>query len=267
MAIKGNDTSESSGSGSQLYTGIAAYRVTAINPTQEELKAMGYKAEKAPVYTKVKDGILQTTIVFYVEATAPGGNKIKTNTACFIRNKILPDVFINKYGKYGKDRTKIPGELRNPYDGEIDLLKFIADWANVSMKKGQEEELYLDTIKQIAEHGDLNELREIMRARSGNVFKALSTVSEGKYQRIYNRRMARSWSDDYSFIHTSLVENQKYLDDIGEIDLKLYVPTQFTLKPWKGVGAALAAVVTTTGNGSHHPTPPPSGEEIDKPPF
>ncbi len=251
MAIKGNEASEG-GSQVKLYTGIGSFRVVAVNPTQEQLKALGYKAEKEPVYKDEKHG---SRVVFHIEAIAPGGDKIKTNIAFFIKDKRRTDIFINKIGKFSKDQTKVLGEARNPYEGEIELLNFIADWANVNQKK--EEELYLDSIDRIATTGDVSEISQILLARKDNIFKALAVVQDGKYQRVYSKRTARSWSTDYSYLHKSLVENKDYIkEDLGGIDFAVYVPSQFILKPWTGsVGAlATAAFVTSQSNGNGHAT-------------
>jgi hypothetical protein len=151
---------------------------------------------------------------------------------------------------------------------------FIGDWANVSMKKGAEEELMLDTIQNIAANGDITEVRQIFKNISGNIFKALATVSEGKYQRIYTKKMARAWSTDYSYIHKSLVANESYIkEDLGGIDMKVYIPAQFQLKKWEGVGAAVAATAaataSTNGNGSHQSNTPAPGvdDNGDEAPF
>lgn len=277
MAIKVNAaTSETTTA--KLYTGVAAWRVTGINPTQEQLKAMGFKAEKEPVYTQVdENGVRNTRLVLFVEATAPGGVKIHSNMAFFIKNKIRDSIFINRLGKFSSDRSKVSGEVRNPYDGEIELLNFIADWCNIKMKKGEEEELYLESIKTLAETGDIYEIRQIFQAAKDNLFKALAIVSEGKYQRVFTRQTARIWSNDYSRIHKSLADNASYIkEDLGGIDLKVYIDKQFVLKPWKGVtqdvAAGALAGAATNGNGHHSPAdngsaPPPSSSGDDEAPF
>lgn len=263
MAIKPNAATQSSGSNAQLYTGVAAFRVVGINPTQEELKTMGYKAEKAPVYRNDKG---ENRIVFFVEATAPGGHIIKSNVAFFVKDVVRKEIFINKLGKFSKDANKISGEVRNPLEGEIDLLGFIADWANINFKK--EEELYLESIQKIASTGDVSEIREIHRSSKDNLFKGLATVADGKYQRVYNKRFARAWSTDYSYLHKSLQENQSYIkEDLGDIDFKLYIPDQFVLKPWTGQVAALADAAASASHSNGNGTGTATAVDDDDLPF
>lgn len=247
MAVKVNASGEGNGGSAKLFTGVAALRVTYINPTQEQMKEIGYKAEKVPVYK----GDFGTKVVMIVEGTAPGGAKIKFPLpAFFLKDKFREDIFINKLGNFGKDASKLEGESRNPYDGEIELLNFIREWVNA--KKG--EEISLDNIADLVQNADTTELQGILASASENFFKAFLTVRDGKYQSAYNRKWERGYSNDFSYLHKSMVKEQKYIkEDLGGVDFALYIPDQFKLKEWKGDGAAVATAATSS-NGSANGT-------------
>lgn len=243
--IKPNQSN--AGEGIKLYTGVASFRIVGINPSQEELKKLGYKAEKAPVYKDAEK--FGTKVAFFLEATAPGGDKIRTNDAYFLKNKVREGIFINKEGNFSSDATKVSGEVRNPFEGEIELLEFVRNWAN--LKKG--ETCYLETIDKIIENADVTELRQIAKAVPDNQVQKLCTVRDGKYQSVYNRKTERAYGTDYSYLHKDLAKNQSYIkEDLGGIDFKLYVADQFKLKPWKGNTAEVAqtATATTSSNGT-----------------
>ncbi len=256
MAITPNTTTEGTGS-SRLYTGVALLKVVAINPNQAKLKELGYKADKEPSYYDENNG---HRIAFYLEGKA-GNDVIRTNAAYFLKNVVRTELFINGEGNFGKDRSKLTGAIRNPYQGEVDLLLFIADWCNI--KKG--EPLSLESIEKIAKTGDLFELREIFNNAKENVFKGLLLVRDGKYQSVYTKKLMRSWNTDLSYLHKSLVDNGAHLKgDFGPIDLKLFVPEQFELRAWKGavgvVAETAAATASSNGNGSAAPTAEATGE-------
>jgi hypothetical protein len=256
MAVKPNSTTE--GGSTTLYTGLATFKVVAINPTQQKMKELGYKAEKEPVYFNPETG---RRIVFFLEAKA-GEDTIRTNRAFFLKDKIRQDIFVNKQGNFNKDRSKLTGETRMPYDGEIDLLNFIQDWCNVK----KDQECYLETIERIIRTGDLFELNEIFDNAKNNVFKALCIVRDGKYQGIYERKLIRSWSTDLSYLHKSLAENEQYLrGDIGPIDLKLFVPEQFELRPYTATTAtaktALELIHAQSENGVQPKAETPAADD------
>ncbi len=265
MAVKPNQTNEG-GVSSKLYTGVANLKVVAINPNQAKLKELGYRAEKEPSYFDEKNG---HRIAFYLEGK-DGENLIRTNDAYFIKNVTRPEIFINREGKFGKDRSKLTGEVRNPFQGEVDLLNFIADWCNIN--KG--EECVLDSIAKIAATGDLFELNDILSNAGENTFKGLLGVKDGKYQRLYQKKRLRSWSDNLTYLHKSLVDNEQYIkEDYGPIDFKLFVPSQFNLKPWNGTAAATAETTATgTASSNGQQTSAPTDESPapgvgDEPPF
>lgn len=257
MAVKPNETTESSNA--RLYTGVALLKVVAINPNQEEMKAMGMKAEKAPSYQKNDDKGLQTRITFYVEAKGLNeGEVIKSNIAIFLRNKKREDIFIDQFGKFGKDRTTLGDQVRNPYEGELELLSLVEAWCGI--KKGQE--FSLETIDGIVQNGSTTELRQILKDFPNNVFKGFLTVRDGKYQGVYNKKYEKSFGTDYSYLHKSFVKEEKYItDDLGKVDFKMYVPEHFQLKLWEGQTAAIANSALTSQTNGHSQAPQgPQGE-------
>jgi hypothetical protein len=261
MAVKSNVITDPNGSSSRLYVGVAAFRVTHINPTQEELKTLGFKADKTPVYRDEKNG---TRIALFLEAVAPGGNKIKTNTAFFIKPDKVEGLFMNKQLKFAKDRSKLSGEIRQPYFGEIEFLKFLQVWANTPM----DEELCIDSIGDVAQHGDIREIRSIYSSLKEGYFKALCIVSEGKYQNVYNRKFERANICNYFRLHKSIVDNWNFIKDkdgLGGIDPKLFIEEQFMLRPWTGDTAALAMAAKHSANGNGNGAHKEHSSEDDAP--
>jgi hypothetical protein len=264
MAVKANVTTDPEGSSSKLYVGVAAFKVTHVNPTLEQLKALGFKKDKPPVYTDEKHG---NRVVFFIEATAPGGDKIRSNVSFFIKPHKKETIFINKLFRFDKDRANLSGDIRNPYDGEIELLSFIQAWANVP----KDQELCIDTIDRLALTGDVSEIRQIHNTCKDGYFKALCTVGDGKYQRVFNKKFERGFCKDFSYLHKSLVAHWNYIkDDLGGIDKALYIRSEFELRPWSGVTATLAASAqhSSNGNGSHvEPLSGSNSEDDDDLPF
>lgn len=201
MSVKANEsTKQIVGS---LWTGIANMRVIAINPTMDQLKAMGKNPQKEPEYkstdTTTGNGKFRIDLHIFNVANkingkasfwledAPRANKNKTGFE-----------WINKFGvtAWGKGEAepayewfKLEGH-RKAFIGESDLISFIKAWANVDSK----DACGLDTIDKIVK-GDLTELLAIYKAIPNNEAKFLlgvKTTGEGKsYQDVYTKYFGR----------------------------------------------------------------------------
>ncbi len=268
MAIKVNQsTSDGSGSGSgKLYTGVASMKVLAINPTQEQLKSFGYKAEKAPVYKDDKG----VRVDVHVEAKVSEKETVKTKLAFFLKPKKVESIFINKQGKFAADRTKVGDGARNPYQGEMELLFFLQAWCDIK----KDEELFLDSIDRIVNAGDVTELRQIAANAKENVFKGLLYVREGKYQSVYTGKLEKGWSKSNEYIFKDLVRQEQHLDGYyGPIDFKLYSEDQFALRSFdRKPETATANAPSSNGQGTHNDaaavgTQAPNDGKEDETPF
>lgn len=242
MAVKGNSLDQKAAETSQfkLYTGVAMWRVVGINPDQDGLKELGYKAEKAPVYFDPEKGRRIVFMLASVDGT------MKANLAFFLKGEKVPDLWINELGNFGKDRTKLSGNLRNPYKGEVDLLMFIGDWLDV--KKG--EDLNLSTIDSIVNSGNLAELLDLFKTFKGNVFKGLAYVREGKYQSVYRRKTEKGWSKTSQYIHKSLAADDKREGDFGPINFSVFNENDFLLREYVANAAASGGSTATQSAGT-----------------
>ena len=250
-------TSESSAQ--PLFTGMASLKVVGINPTQEQTKALGYRAEKAPVYKDEKNG---QRIAFMLESVGSPVT-IRTNVAFFLKDKKREDIFINTKGKFGKDRTTLGENVRNPFEGEIELLNFVKNWLDIK----KDEELYLKTIETIVKTGDLVELLSYHRAVPDNLLRGMLYVREGKYQAVWSKEFLKIYAKDSSYMHKKLVDNEAHLKgDFGPVDFKLYNEAQFALRPYTQT-AAVASAAPVHSNGSAAPTPPAVDADGEIAPF
>lgn len=225
----------------KLYTGITLLKVVSINPDQNGLKALGYKADKPPVYKDEKNG---QRIAFFVEGQAEDGTKITTNVAYFLKQEPTK-TFIDKYGKFSNTPDKLDKANRAAFKGELNLINFLKSWLNP--EKGSEFSLKTISSKALF-NGDVSELIGALKAYPENVFKGLLGVREGKYQTVYSDTL-RGFVSDYSDLHANLVKAGDRISDIdfGPINLSLYKPTDFALRPYAG-GAA-----SSGGNTSGQP--------------
>lgn len=277
MAIKVNESYSGDGFSGKLYTGMAVLKVVGVNPTQEELRSYGYKAEKAPVYFENKDGVNNLRVVFMLETKIGDDKIIFPAPAIFIRDKKV-EYFADKFGRMNRDSLKLEGDLRNPYEGEMDLLRFIRIIASVKTRQG--EELILDTMDRMVSTGDISELQAIVSAvkAKNNAFKGFLTVRNGKYQSVYLRKLEYLTTTSFEWVHKDMSEQRNYIkDDLGGVNLDLYNPKDFELREWNPgsapaqstassnpvLSAAAAALSAARPNGSAVSTDAAVAEDDD----
>lgn len=244
MAIKGQKFDESRSGNFQLYTGAAKFKVKAINPDQEGLKQLGFKADKAPVYVDDKG---TRKVVFHIESI---DGKIKSNLAFFIKNVKSDTVFMDNFGKFSKDQTKLKGAVRRPWQGESNLIDFLGNWIDVE----KDGELFLSTIDDLVRTGNISEILSLFRDFKDNQFYGLAYVREGKYQGVYSRRTARHWTNSFQYIHKALVEDEKREGDFGPINLSVYNKADFAVRAYD------AASAPPTGSTGGFAPPPTTGD-------
>src|SRR5690606_20522329 len=179
-----------------------------------------------------KDGVNNLRVVFMLETKIGDDKIIFPAPAIFIRDKKV-EYFADKFGRMNRDSSKLEGDLRNPYEGEMDLLRFIRIIASVKTRQG--EELILDTMDRMVSTGDISELRAIVSAvkAKNNAFKGFLTVRNGKYQSVYLRKLEYLTTTNFEWVHRDMSEQRNYIkDDLGGVNLDLYNPQDFVLKEW-----------------------------------
>ena len=196
MAIESNNSEEVvAGGGYQLYTGIAAVSVVAVNPTQAELQEIGINAKEEPKYSVEINGEEFNKIVFYLRHDDPNMT---------VRFDILakPEYRLSKNGKAmwinnigqmtwseeapAYEWWKNSDTSRKAYVGEDTLVNFTKAWANVA----NGGKISFDTIDAIMK-GDVKELKQLIKGLAANKLRVLVGVKDEKYQTVYNRHFGR----------------------------------------------------------------------------
>jgi len=172
--------------GIKQYTGIAPFKVIAINPNQVELIAIGINAQKEPEYLN-EDKVRIDIWLQSVEEI--GGRHLFRKFSTFLEpnarmnNAKTKSEWINAFGttcwtKDGDDPDVAPSlnwfkqnGARKAYVGEGQLISFLRTWVNASA----EDEVSLDTWDNIL-RGNVAELRDLVRIYKDNVIRAMMTV-------------------------------------------------------------------------------------------
>jgi hypothetical protein len=196
MAIESNNSEEVvAGGGYQLYTGIAAVSVVAVNPSLSELQAIGINAKEDPKYNVEINGEEYNKIVFYLRNEEPNitvrfdilakpEHRMSKNGKAMWINNIGQMTWSEDAPVY--DWWKNSDSSRKAYVGEDTLVNFTKAWANVA----NGGKISFDTIDAIMK-GDVKELKELVKALSANKLRVLIGVKDEKYQVVYNRHFGR----------------------------------------------------------------------------
>jgi len=233
MIQKNSSTEVVKGEGVKLYTGLTNVLIKAINPTKDELIAMGYKTELEPVYTSKNDqGKNKIRLDFYVENTI---DKFRSKLTFWLEDtnivgsKSNKTQYIDKKGKtsWAFSVAELPDfvdkeSARPSFSGEETLIDFISYWANT--KTG--DEVRLDTMQQIIA-GNVKELKSLVKDLSTNGVKVLVGVKDNKYQEIYTKCFATPYQGNLNYWTKSLNDEYKQFnaDYQGSFDWKEYKGT------------------------------------------
>ena len=235
MAIESNNSEEVvAGGGYQLYTGIAAVSVVAVNPTQAELQEIGINAKEEPKYSVEINGEEYNKIVFYLRHDDPNitvrfdilakpEHRMSKNGKAMWINNIGQMTWSEDVPSY--DWWKNSDTSRKAYVGEDILVNFTKAWANVA----NGGKISFDTIDAIMK-GDVKELKELVKALSANKLRVLIGVKDEKYQVVYNRHFGRlKPANDMLFVK-ALNEDYGSFNAEYSKDLKfgVYSPTLIT---------------------------------------
>jgi hypothetical protein len=235
MAIESNNSEEVvAGGGYQLYTGIAAVSVVAVNPSLSELQAIGINAKDDPKYSVEINGEEYNKIVFYLRHDDPNltvrfdilakpEHRMSKNGKAMWVNNIGQMTWSEDAPAY--DWWKNGSSSRKAYVGEDTLVNFTKAWANVA----NGGKISFDTIDAIMK-GDVKELKELVKALSANKLRVLIGVKDEKYQVVYNRHFGRlKPANDMLFVK-ALNEDYGSFNAEYSKDLKfgVYSPTLIT---------------------------------------
>ena len=193
MAIKSNDSNvEVANGGVKLYSGLANFKVIAVNPTLAELHELGIMVKQDPNYFVDLNGTEYFKLCFWVK-----------NDDLTTRFEILmnSEERISKSGKHQwmnnvGQSTWSDGEpeydwfkkegLRKALTGEETLINFVKQWANVA----NGDEAYFESIAKIVK-GDVAEVRALVGLLASNEVRLLIGVKDGKYQTVYTKVFGR----------------------------------------------------------------------------
>jgi len=193
MAIKSNDSNvEVANGGVKLYSGLANFKVIAVNPTLAELHELGIMVKQDPNYFVDLNGTEYFKLCFWVK-----------NDDLTTRFEILmnSEERISKSGKHQwmnnvGQSTWSDGEpeydwfkkegLRKALTGEETLINFVKQWANVA----NGDEAYFESIAKIVK-GDVAEVRALVGLLESNEVRLLIGVKDGKYQTVYTKVFGR----------------------------------------------------------------------------
>ena len=196
MAIESNNSEEVvAGGGYQLYTGIAAVSVVAVNPTQAELQEIGINAKEEPKYSVEINGEEFNKIVFYLRHDDPNmtvrfdilakpEHRLSKNGKAMWINNIGQMTWSEEAPAY--EWWKNSDSSRKAYVGEDTLVNFTKAWANVA----NGGKISFDTIDAIMK-GDVKELKQLIKGLAANKLRVLVGVKDEKYQTVYNRHFGR----------------------------------------------------------------------------
>lgn len=262
MAVGANDSNKQVLN--SLWTGVAAMRIVAINPTQDEMKSMGMNANKEPEYKTQSDkGHTKFRIDLYLYNDQ---YKIKAKLSIWLEaaqrvSKGGATQFINNKGQFAypkKGETEIKYDwfstdgIRPAWIGEDTLIDFTKAWLNVDFNSN----CSYDTIAKMVE-GDLTELNAYWKQFKNNEIRVLLGVVEkdGKhYQAVYSKYFGRYTQLDFSGFKKALegeygaFKDADYQDDLhlrqyeGKSDVKSDKPN----------APALPAGMAKSGTGGYN---------------
>lgn len=235
-----------------LVTGLANLRIVGLNPTKEQLEKLGYKPKDEPIYfgtSKAGNANMRVDVHLEGEVNIGGTQdtdepvKVSTKAAFFVENSTDRGLYIDKFGKFGKDTSKLDASARPAYNGELELIGFLKALCNT--RPG--EECSLDNIADLAGLGDVKELQTIMR----NVVKArgvdqphvqaLLGIRDGKYQDVFTRQFDYVGRGGSNYLHSQVFKQAEYdrtnnrtATYYGPINTLTdqYVPSQYVLRKW-----------------------------------
>ena len=196
MAVQSNNSEVEVTGGVTLYTGIAPVKVIAVNPTLDELKDLGINVKTEPNYQVSINDKDYNKICFWLECVNPNFKvkfEILMQASHRTNNNGDKFMWVNNVGQTtwsadvpSYEWWKNADKTRKAFVGEDVLIDFTKAWANVA----NGGEVSYDTISDIA-NGNVKEIKELVKALSGNSLRVLIGVKDEKYQQVYGKHFGR----------------------------------------------------------------------------
>nr|DAR32471.1 MAG TPA: hypothetical protein [Bacteriophage sp.] len=269
--------------GFDLYSGVGAVNVIAVNPNKEELVALGRNVEEEPEYTfKNEDGSELQRVTFYVrtdpESKVNNGIDVTVPISFALGKSIRVGAtsgkvqVIDKYGRtawvtkeqyeakeipvYSNGPANIDKDYRAAYVGEEALVDFLIQWLNVpgpaSYKDGKwimkEADKLVDCEVSLNMTallaGNVKELKDLIALAHGYAVKAAFGVRTTDEGKQYQAVFTRMFAKN-------AVTNYSKLDEaIKDAQANGAAPnTEFSVKPLHKY------VVESTDFSAEEPTP------------
>jgi len=250
MAVKGNVGQEVVVKSTKFYTGIAPFKVIAINPNKEELVKIGINAQKEPEYLN-QDKI---RVDFWMESQFSSAElqkhgmteQIKSKFSVFLGSDYSTNAAQTKYewiNSFGTTAWSKEGDVddimpqlnwfkpfgaRKAYAGEGQLINFIINWINSDTRK---DEVFLEDWDNIF-RGNISEVREIFNIYKDNILRCMMDVrfgTEGRlFHEIYPYQFARWNQTTFTSWHKHF-KNMEERGKLGNIsysyEIKEFIPT------------------------------------------
>lgn len=186
----------------KVYTGLVDVKVIAVNPTKDELNALGVNIQSEPNYVdKSEEGNDKCRIDFWLHEEKLN---IKTKVSFFIENKLNAVSqagnmqFINDLGQsaWGKSVEEVKNDsrydwfksetMRPAIPGEANLIDFIKAWLSI----GRDAVAKIDNVVGLSK-GDVSELKPLVVNHKDRKVQVLFGARDG-YQAVYNRFFSRA---------------------------------------------------------------------------
>lgn len=218
----GQNQEATDGAVKKLYTGVENFRVVAVNPTHEELKAIYGDNAKEPTYvTTNDDGDTQVLLNFFLDNIAEEGeDSIKTNLSFYVvkTNRVSSKGTVEVINDYGTSAWMNPDMtvpanmswyntegMRKAYKGEPALIEMLKNLLNLPSLKAATEAGNPANAKASLSDSDWNTIfngnfsvfQSLIKSTENKigVLLGVKTVDDGKmYQATYNRKTLRQYT-------------------------------------------------------------------------
>ena len=232
-----------------LVTGVANLKVVALNPNKEELQALGRKPKEEPVYLypNKTSGKMQVQLDIWLEGEVDVLDEaepahVLTKTTFWVEDSTSRNVYIDKFGGFGKDKSKLDATARLAYNGEVDLIQFLKALSNL----GKKDAASLSKVADLAANGDLAEVQDIITRAQKNRVQVLLGVRDGKYQDVFSKVYDFADRTNNAYLHKKVVEQIAYERNgggspklfLGPINFlnDLYVPSSYAARKYSAEG-------------------------------
>lgn len=249
--------------GRELYTGVCAFIIDAINPSMDTLKTLGYNVQQEPAYVGEKEGKTTLRLDFYLsnplaEIETPEGfakKEIKAKYTIFLEDSEVVNKngdkkqYINNYGQttWVDSVDNLPDWFRKDgvrvcHKGEEQLITLLYKWLGLTQpfKDKEGDSCFLVTEWNKLVSGNIKELTELLPATKvkGNGIKVLLGVKEGDkdgkpvyYQDVYSKYIMKPGQTSYEGLTKSLNDEYGQFKSHYNSDLKLRVFIPGEIKP------------------------------------